>query len=114
MKKFEDLGPIYVEGRYLVGGQYRFRQANYMTDDTTSLELVLDDELHARIPVCVARITVCVVDSKLGPDEILCKTWSENEGIIESLIKTGVLLDTGRRIPAGHAEAWVCRLAPYE
>lgn len=34
----------------------------------------------------------------LGADEILVKTWSENEPFVKSLLSSGFFEDTGRRI----------------
>ena len=49
-------------------------------------------------------------DAELGQDEVFIKTWTENEGILEFLIKNGIVSDTGRRQPTGFTEAAVCKL----
>lgn len=44
-------------------------------------------------------------------DEILIKTWSENEQIIDPLLMTGLFEDTERRAPTGYTMAHVWRLS---
>jgi hypothetical protein len=50
----------------------------------------------------------------LNLDELLVKAWSENQGMPQWLIDTGIAQDTGERIPAGDfdAEAYIMRLTP--
>ena len=53
-------------------------------------------------------LTVNIPEASIGPDEILVKTWSENEPFREPALATGLFRDTGRRVPTGcvMAEAW--------
>lgn len=66
---------------------------------------LIDAETHELL--CIATINLPEVE--LPKDCVLIKTWSENEGIMEALIANQVIEDTGERIPAGYAEAAVCR-----
>jgi hypothetical protein len=59
----------------------------------------------------VARLTVCLVGERLGRNEIMVKTWSENEKISQAALATGMFVDTGRRVRAGFCEAQVWRIA---
>lgn len=43
--------------------------------------------------------------------EIAVKTWNENQPLREPALASGLFVDTGRRIPTGHVEAEVWRLA---
>ena len=43
----------------------------------------------------------------LAPGEFLAKVWSENEEIAAVALKSGLFIDTGRRIPMGFVEAQV-------
>jgi hypothetical protein len=45
----------------------------------------------------------------LGKDEILVKTWSENEFVLE-LLETGLFEDTGKRTPAGWCQGQVWKV----
>lgn len=45
----------------------------------------------------------------LASGEFLAKTWFENEEIAACALKSGLFLDTGRRVPMGFAEAQVWR-----
>lgn len=47
----------------------------------------------------------------LAPGEFLAKVWSENEEIAACALKSGLFIDTGRRIPMGFVEAQVWRIA---
>jgi hypothetical protein len=58
----------------------------------------------------VAIATVNVREAALGPDEVLVKDYSENEGMLEVLTRHGVVEATGRVVPTGYANAHVCRL----
>jgi hypothetical protein len=46
----------------------------------------------------------------LGEDEILVKTWSENESMIKPLLGCGLFEDTGRRVRCGFAEAHIWKM----
>lgn len=46
---------------------------------------------------------------QLADDEFCVKTWSENEIYREPALKSGLFEDTGRRTPAGYAEAEIWR-----
>lgn len=56
-----------------------------------------------------ATLTVCIPGTQLAKDEVLVKTWAENEPMREHLLATGDFEDTGRRVPTGHVEAEVWR-----
>jgi hypothetical protein len=59
-------------------------------------------------PVAVA--TVNMPEVSIGENQVIIKTWSENEGILETLEQAGVLRSTDRGIQAGFAVAEVCDL----
>jgi hypothetical protein len=73
----------------------------------TALRLVDSDDGGT-----VAVATVNDPRTSLGEDEVLVKTWSENEGVLEALETAEVLKSTGRWVDFGHhgAKAAVCRL----
>lgn len=68
------------------------------------IDLILDDGEP------LATLTVNVPEATVQEDEIIVKTWAENEGTAKSVMRTGWFEDTGRRVPTGHVEAEVWRL----
>lgn len=58
------------------------------------LALMLSD-LEDRAPV--AKITISCPELKLGPTEIVVKSYSENEGMVEFLLKNNLIKDKGIR-----------------
>lgn len=75
----------------------------YAVGSTTAITLmdVSNDEP-------AAKLTINTVGVVLRANEVIVKTWSENKGILESLIRSGHLLDTGRRYSTGFCLAPVC------
>lgn len=59
-----------------------------------------------------ATLTVNVPDTKLEKDEILIKTWSENEKIAKTALDSGLFIDTGKRVKTGCVEAQIWKLTP--
>lgn len=56
------------------------------------------------------RLTVCVPGTKLKEDEILVKTWSENEPLAQAALESKYFENTGRCVPTGHCHAEVWRV----
>jgi hypothetical protein len=56
-------------------------------------------------------LTVNLPDQNLGEREIFVKTWSENEEFSKQVMKTGLFIDTGRRVSTGFVEAQVWKIA---
>jgi len=54
-------------------------------------------------------LSVNFPEVKLGSGEFAAKTWSENEEIAEDALKSGLFIDTGKRIRSGYVEASVWR-----
>lgn len=54
-------------------------------------------------PVCVATVNLPEINVQEG--HTLIKNYSENNGVLEALVKAGIVEDTGRVFPAGHVEA---------
>lgn len=47
--------------------------------------------------------------AEVADDEVVVKTWSENEHVIKPMLEAGFFEDTGKRVPAGYAEAQIWR-----
>lgn len=54
-------------------------------------------------------LTVNMPGTELAADELLVKTWGENEAMREPALHTGLFVDTGRRVTSGFVEAEVWR-----
>jgi len=59
-------------------------------------------------PICVA--TVNIPDEHIEDDEVIIKNWSENEGILDELIKANIIGPSIRTIQTGFVVANVCKL----
>lgn len=55
----------------------------------------------------VLSVNTCEV---LDNDHVAIKDWSENEGVLQSLVDNGVVSAPERTIPTGYVEAAVCRI----
>jgi hypothetical protein len=58
----------------------------------------------------VACVTVNLPEHDIQPGEIIVKTWSENEKMLDFLVRNNIVIDTGRDVPTGFVKARVCRL----
>lgn len=56
-------------------------------------------------------LTVNIPEASLGPNEILVKTWSENEPLAAAALASGLYRDTGRRLKTGFVEAQIWEIA---
>jgi len=57
------------------------------------------------------KLTVNIPECPLEPDEILVKTWAENEGWAHGFLDYPFFADTGKRCPTGFVEAEIWRFA---
>lgn len=73
----------------------------------TALELV-----DAEDGSPIAKATVNLPDVALGRNQVLVKSYSENEGMLEALVAAGVVKPTGETIRSGFVEVAVCDLEP--
>lgn len=85
--------------------------SRYTANNSLSISLGDPDENE---PIC--DVTVCVPTFELLPGHVLVKTWSENAGVLEALIKEGIFEDTGTRVPTRGfgTEAALCKLLVSE
>lgn len=79
--------------------------SRYQSDDSIAMFLM---EKHGQM---YTKVTVCIPGTKLDKNnEVIIKTWTENEGLLKVLIDSGIVEDTGKKIPTGYVEATLCRL----
>ena len=69
----------------------------------TALQLV-----DAKTSEPIATATVNVPDAILEDNEILIKDYSENTGMLNALVETGIVTDTGKRVETGFVTIPVC------
>jgi len=81
----------------LVFGQYRNGQR--------AIEMI--DEADGA-PYAVA--TVALVDEQLSADEVAIKNWSENQGVLESLIENEIVSAPIRYVSSGFVQVPICKL----
>ena len=89
-------------------GPVRLRFTKY-TSQPERMAILLDDPTSGER---LATLTAHCPECALEPDEFIVKDWSENDGIPQSLIESGVLVDTGKRHSNGFIEAMICKLNP--
>ena len=61
----------------------------------------------------IARATVCLPASSPPHGCVYIKDYGENEGLLDTLCRAGVVTDTGERAPSGFAELAIARLSPF-
>ena len=54
--------------------------------------------------------TINMPDVYLEPNEVIIKNYSENEGILESLINNGIVKLSGRLISTGFTNCEICTI----
>lgn len=79
--------------------------ARYVADNSLALQLV---DPKSEEPWMMA--TVCVDGSRMDDDHLLIKDWSENMGILASLVKVGIIEEPCEMIATGYCHAMKCRL----
>lgn len=58
----------------------------------------------------ISTCTVNLPDESLDAGEVLIKDYSENEGMVEFLVKEGVVERTDRELRSGYISIPVCKL----
>ena len=56
-----------------------------------------------------ATLTVNVPEVPLEEGELVIKTWSGNQSISDTLRKSGLFEDTGKRVPVGYVQGEIWR-----
>jgi hypothetical protein len=89
-----------------MGFDCRLVKSQYM-NKRLALQLIDSKDSSA-----VCTITVNLPDVPLGENEILVKSYSENEGIDKMLEQSKLALPTGRKIQSGFVKIPVFKLNP--
>lgn len=61
-------------------------------------------------PVPTATVNVPGTSEVLPEDTVILKNYSENEGLLETLMEAGMIEDTGSRVPTGFVGSPIVRL----
>jgi len=77
----------------------------YTNNDRVALELsdATDGET-------IAIATINVPEVALAPDEVIIKDYSENAGMLDCLLKAGIVEKSGRTVKHGYTESPICIL----
>ena len=78
--------------------------SNYKVNNQKAIRLV-----DAEDGCPIATASVCI-DYDFNNNETAIKNWSENEGMLEALVKNSVVKDTGKRVPCGFTEAAIVEI----
>jgi|SRR5579862_1416045 len=84
-------------GRYPIGG-------------ATYIQLVGKDKYPGE-PIATLTVNLPNNNKMLNKGEFFVKTWSENEMIANDALKSGLFVDTGRRVETGYVEAQIWKFA---
>lgn len=99
----------HLKTRYMPEGDYQLIWNHYRAANQVHLAiwgLISEPQITA---------SVCIPESTQLPGEIFIKDYSENEGILDALIKAGILVDTGKRIKVSPwVEVAICRIINME
>lgn len=93
---------VIAKGKYIDEGEYSLVFAKYQN---RAIAIVLNQGYER-----IATVTVNIPGVELERDEVLVRTWGDNEGIAESLENAGIITFTGRVVPTGYEKAKIYKL----
>jgi hypothetical protein len=73
--------------------------------------LVLEDSYDGEP---IATCTINLPDEDLADNEVIIKDYSENQGMLDTLISAGIISHPKRHVQSGYIVAPVCDLLHYE
>ena len=90
-------------------GQDVIIQYGKYSDGSKAISLICDSGEDAGAPYAIA--TIYYPELNLEKDEVVIKSYAENEGILEMLEAEGVLKRTDRIVLSGCTRNFICKLA---
>lgn len=81
--------------------------SQYQMGDALALYFISEDLGE---PVAKASVFVDELSNALDPGEFVCKNYSENQGMAQWLIDSGIAIDTGRAVRTGKTISPILRL----
>ena len=94
------------EAKFVERGDYSLFKSKYAVDGSIALMATTEYGEPA------FNVTVNL-EMPPFPGTFWVKQWSENEGIVEELVKRGILRLTGEEVRTGFVEAFGAQLVPY-
>jgi hypothetical protein len=88
-------------------------RSEYRNNGRTALELVAAaDDCYEGIykGEPIATCTINIPEADLEPNEVIIKDYSENAGMLDALVESGVVEPTGKLVQSGFITAPVCIL----
>ena len=86
------------------GETYILHISRYQSNNQTSLQLLTEEGLP------FMTITKNIEHVILEEDEVIIKDYSENEGILQALIKENVIAKPHETINSGYVKLHICQL----
>lgn len=77
----------------------------YRDNDRTAIKLI-----DAETGEPIATATINLPECQLGDDEVIIKDYSENEGMLDALVKANIVEATGMMVQSGHVTCPVVKL----
>lgn len=87
------------------GWRCRVEKQQYHQGGVDRIGLLLKD-IHTGEPVAVA--TVNIPEISLAPGEVIVKDYSENEGMLDTLVAAGVVSTPSRAVQLRYVTVYVC------
>lgn len=87
------------------GWTCRIEKQRYHQGSVDRIGLLLKD-IHTGEPVAVA--TVNIPEIPLAPGEVVVKDYSENEGMLDTLVAAGVVSAPSRAVQLRYVTVYVC------
>lgn len=84
---------------------FKISYSRYVSNQRISIALI-DIPLNDPSPYLIA--TVNLANEELKYNEVAIKNWSENEGILQTLIDADIISPPHRQIPVGFVTAHIC------
>ena len=96
------------------GHKVKVQFNKYLNNDRVEIDLILDDDKYRGEPYCAA--TINVPEEHLEEDEVVIKTYSENEGVLEFLIENKIIHKPHRTVEVSQffKKAPVCKFIPQQ
>lgn len=95
-----------IDARYVHAKNAQLWLSKYATDDVTAL-FVTSEQGE---PLATVTVNLSAYGQFPGEGNVFVKNWSENEGILDVLVREGVLSAPLREIPSGFVSAVECSL----
>jgi hypothetical protein len=96
---------VYLKSKYMPGCEYHVEHAGFYADGSPVFDIV------GREAGRMLRATVCMApDYEPAPGNVFIRDWSENEGILRSMIDAGLISEPVRQVPAGFTHAHECKM----